>query len=412
MRIRATGWNRILGVMAFSLGGSALLATSSAHASGIMLPHLGGRDGAMSGSVVASPIDGPSILLFNPAGVADLHGTQAAFGFETGSMSGRYSDPASGFDAKTSEFPVAPTLWFGTDALGPWHVGVGVYGASGSAFDFAADPAKGMPSRLLGESAVLQLGLIAGREVAPGFRVGLQIAPSYGSLKGNTPSPLGNVAFDIDGFGIGGSVGLLYDVGSSTTIGLAYRAPGIVSMSGGGDVGGSAERVKIDLRLPQAVTLGLAQELGDRLLLTAQASWTRYSDFERGKYRFKNNPALDQAFIEDARNVVRWSAGFEYAVNDWARLRGGVSYEPWMIEASALRPTLYDTSDVMLMLGFGFTFDQWTIDAQTGFAHADDRVVTSQDQTSFPGRYHLDSGVEVGVTVSYAFAAQDPRPWQ
>jgi len=384
-----------------------VVAVGSAHASGIILPHLGGRDGALSGNVVATPSDGPSILLFNPAGVAGLHATQAAFGFETGSMSGRYRNPATGFDEKSSEFPVAPTLWFATDALAPWHVGVGVYGATGSAFDFAGDAARGVPSRLLGETAVLQLGFVVGRELARGFSVGLQLAPSYGRLKGRTPSPLGNVAFDIDGIGMSGSIGFLYEVGSMTTLGLTYRAPGIVSMKGGGSVGGSADKVRIDLRLPQAVIFGFAQQLGDRWLLTTQATWTRYSDFERGTYRFKNNPALNQPFIADARDVVRWGAGVEYEVNEWARLRGGFSYEPWMIEASALRPTLYDTSDIMLMLGLGLSFDRWTVDVQTGFGHADDRVVTAQDQTFFPGRYHLDSGIEIGVTFSYAFDPDD-----
>ena len=43
------------------------------------------------------------------------------------------------------------------------------------------------------------------------------------------------------------------------------------------------------------------------------------------------------------------------------------------------------------------------IDVQTGFGHSEDRVVTQADQASFPGRYQIESGVEVGFTVTYTF---------
>ncbi len=383
----------------------AMSPSPAVYASQLLLPHLGGRDGGMSGAVVATPIDGPSILLFNPAGAARIQGTQASFGFETGNVSGRYINPATGYDQKSSESPFAPTLWFGTDALGEWHVGVGLYGAVGSTFNFAASPANGVPSRLLGENGILQVGFVAARELVPGLEVGVQVAPSFGQLKGKMPTPLGEVSFDMDGFGITGSVGALYSLDSRTTIGLAYRAPGVVFMSGDGKVGGASESVEMDLRTPQTIFLGLARQYSDKLLLSVQSAWTYYPDFEKGKYEFKNNPALNQPFIADARPTVRWTAGLEYAVREWAWLRAGVSYEPWMIEASALRPTLYDSSDFMLMLGLGVNLKPWQVDMQLGLGKGEDRVVTEADQTFFPGRYQLESGIGGGITATYSFGA-------
>ncbi len=381
----------------------SLLVAHGAQASGLQLPHLGGRDAGMSGNVVATPNDGASTLLFNPAGIVGLRGTQVAMGVEAGNVTGGYTNEAIGYDGNSSEVPFAPFMWLSTDRFAPWYVGAGVYGAVGSSFNFPANEEAGLTSKLLGETAVLHLGLVAGREIMPGLRVGVQLAPSYGKLKGRTPSPLGNVAFDVDGFGILGTAGLLYDVTDRTTFGLAYRTPGIVFMSGDGEVAEESDDVEIDLHTPQNLTFGLAHQLTERLLVTVQANWAHYPDFEKGELEFENNPELNQKFIEDTRAVIRYGAGLEYAVLDWAWLRCGVSYEPWMIEPSAIRPQLYDASDFMFMAGFGVQLERWTIDVQTGVGHIEDRVVTEDDQAFFPGRYQSGAMPEFGVSVTYQY---------
>jgi long-chain fatty acid transport protein len=387
---------------------AAWLVAGSTQASQLQLPHVGGRDGAMSGNVVAAPTDGGSVLYFNPAGVVGEPARQAMAGLQMAEMRGRYTHEAIGYTGTSSETPMAPTFWIGTDSRAPWYLGMGLYGAVGSAYDFPAEPAASVTSRLLGELGILHLGLVAGREIAPGLRLGLQVAPSFGTLEGRTPSPLGNVRFDIDGFGIVGSVGLLYDLGERTTLGFSYRTPGVVFMRGDGRVDGARDHVEIDLHTPQNVTFGIAQRMTDRLTLTVQASWAHYPDFEDGEFEFDRNPALDQKFIADARSVFRYGAGLEYAVLDWAWLRCGVSYEPWMIEASALRPTLYDVSDLMFMVGFGVQRGRWILDFQTGVVEMKDRDVSPRDQPFFPGHYDLTSPWEFGLTVTYRFDTGGP----
>lgn len=387
------------------LGAVALLAQAGA-ASQLQLPHVGGRDGALSGNVVASPQDGPSILYFNPAGVVGQEGTQLTTGMQLVNARGRYEQPALGYREATDEFPFAPTLWVGTDHFAPWYVGIGLYGAVGSAFDFPADPGAGVPSQFLGELGVLHLGMVAGRELAPGLRWGIQVAPSFGSIRGRTPSPLGNVRFDIDGFGVVGSTGLLYDWTDRVTLGLSYRSPGIVFMRGRGRVGGTPDRVQIDFRTPQNVTFGVASRVTDRLLVTAQVNWAYYPDFERGRYEFDKNPVLDQKFIDEARPVFRYGVGIEYALSEHVWLRCGFSYEPWMIEKSAVRPTLYDTTDLMFMAGVGFERGRWKLDVVTGVVDLQDRNVTPSDQLAFPGEYEMSSPWGFGVMATYRFAGR------
>ncbi len=379
------------------------LGLREARASFLQVPHIGGRDGGLSGNVVATPLDGPSTLLINPAGVVARPGTEVTASIAASTMSGRYANSQTGYDQKTSEMPYGPLLWVGSDWLAPWYVGTGLYGTVGSAFNFAAQPSAGVPEQFLSESGVIEWGLVVGRELMPGLRFGLQLAPKWGRIRTRAPSPFGLVDFDVDGFGVSGSTGLLYDLSPQTTLGLSYRSPGVVYMNGGGTVGGQDEDVAIDFHTPQNVIFGVAHKLTPRLLVTAQATWTDYPNFANGIFEFDQHPQLNQPFIQRARSIFRYGIGAEYAWTDWLWLRTGVSREEWMMEASALSPLLYDTTDFMMMLGLGIAQGPWLIDANVGYAIMNDRLVTTADQANFPGKYEIEASPGITISTTYRF---------
>ena len=382
---------------------AAALVASPAAASLIQLPHVAGRDGALAGNVVAAPDDGGSILYFNPAGAAGRPGTEGLFSLQLSNVTARYINRDTGYDGKSSENPLAPVIWAGSDVLDDWNVGVGLYGAVGAAFNLPGDEQSGIPGRLLGEFSTIHVGFVAGREILPGLRWGVQVAPTLGHLKAVTPTPLGVADFHAHGPGIVGSTGLLWDATETTTFGLAYRTPGIVWLSGDGDVGETDTDVDVEFRTPQNVTFGFAHRVTDALTVLGQARWTRYSEFEDADLEFDAVSALDQPLIPDARDVFRWGLALEYQALENLVLRTGYTREDYMVEESSLRPTLFDTSDDMVMAGFGATFDRWTIDFQTGYLVTDDRVATEEENPFFPGRYKFEAVVAVGVAVTRRF---------
>ncbi|MBI5506068.1 MAG: outer membrane protein transport protein [Deltaproteobacteria bacterium] len=384
---------------------AAGLCAGEARASYLQAPHIGGRDGALSGNVVATPLDGASILLFNPAGVVGRP-TEVTTSLIVSTLSGRYSNSQTGYDQKSSEMPFGPLLWISSDRLAPWYVGAGLYGTVGSSFNFGAQPDAGVPGQFLSESGLIQCGFVVGREIAPGLSFGVQLAPSWGRIRTKTPSPLGAVDFDVNGFGISATTGILYDLNDKTTFGLSYRSPGVVYMSGDGDVGGQDDDVAIDFRTPQGVVFGVAYRFTPRLMVTAQTTWTNYPEFEEGVFEFEQHPQLNQSFIGDARSTFRYGIGAEYEWADWLWLRAGVSREEWMIEASSVSPLLYDTTDFMMMIGLGIVHGHWGIDANVGYAFMEDRQVTTADQTSFPGRYQLEASPGVTIGFTYRFDAE------
>jgi len=376
------------------------LWSSAAHASVVLVPSLGGRSTGLVGNDVATPNDGPGILLTNPAGVVGQPSTRLNASLLALYVTGHYTNDAIDYDAKSAEVPVAPTLWMSTDRFAPWYVGLGVYGAVGASFNFPGDPQAGIPNRFFSELTVLQLGLVAGRELLPGLRFAIQPAPTYGKIRAHYPTPLGPVSIDIDGFGIGGSTGLLYRLTDSTELGASYRSPAIVYFGGEGKVGAVRDDPTLHLHIPQQVFFGLAHHLTPSLLIALQARWADNAQFAKGQFRFPDHPVLDVGPISAARATFRYGAAVEYALSESLWLRGGFSHEEWMMEPSALSPLLYDTTDWLLSIGLGARVRHLDIDVVVGAPVIDSRKVTAAENPAFPGRYDIGGGI-AGVSITY-----------
>lgn len=379
-----------------------LLAPALAAASLIQLPFIGGRDTAMVGNVVATPENGGSILLQNPAGIVGLQGSVAEASAFLFRPDVKYENAANGFKTTSSELAVAPAVFLGSGALAPWYLGAGLYGTTGASFNFPGSAAAGFPNRFLGELTVIQLGLVAGRELTPGLRVAIELSPTYGRIRAHFPSPLGPVSVDTDGLGIGGTIGFLYDVSEATTLGLAYRSPSVVYLRGDGEAGPASTDTDLNLHLPQSVAFGFAYHLTPKLTLGTQARWTDYPQLTEGTLEFSRAPALNQPLLRDTRATFRYGAALEYAANDITKLRCGVSREQWMIEEKAMSPLLLDNSDVLLGGGLGIDLHPFFVEAMLGIPVSEDRVISASENPTFAGRYSQE-GIVWAIGARYRF---------
>ena len=187
------------------LAGLAALLTLScgAESSLIVAPHGAGRDSDLAGVVVASPEDGSSALISNPAGVVSRARDEALVAITPVTFEMSYKNTVTDYDGDGSKDAFALGLWRGLGERAGWSMGAGVYGSLGTAFDLPASPEIGQTSPYLNESGVLNFGLNAGRQLTPDLRFGIQIAPRYGTQKLKSPSPLGDIDFDTQGFGVG-----------------------------------------------------------------------------------------------------------------------------------------------------------------------------------------------------------------
>lgn len=380
---------------------SLLLIAPSVHASFIVAPHTAGRDADLSGNTVAAPEDAGSAQFINPAGVVGAPSGQTMFAVAPMNFTAHYADDSRGYRSTSSETPIIMNFWYGLGEWNGWHMGVGTYGSVGTAFDFASDPDNGQTSPYVGKLTVLNLGFNMGRALTEDLRIGFQITPRFGKQSLKAPTPAGDVDFDIDGFGIVGSLGLVYDVSDKLSLGLAYQSTGLVDMEGDGTVGGQREDVEHDLHTPQNVTAGVAYWWSDKTRVMAQMKWTDYNDFERGEVEFEDTAALDQPFIADTKNRIRWGLGLEHEVVPDSWLRVSFSYEPWMIERSSLRPYLFDTRDLMLMAGYEIRYETLSLGFIGGYATATERSVNASQNPVTPGDYGADNDVMAGFRITW-----------
>lgn len=382
---------------------TGLAVSAPAWSSAIEAPHGAGRDADLAGITVAAPDDGASALLINPAGVVGRARDEAlvailAFGFNSS-----YSNGATGYDGTSARTPVALDLWYGFGEVGGWSLGVGAYGALGAAFDLPADPDIGQTSPFTGELAILNFGLVAGRQLTPNLRFGVQLSPSYGRQRVRSPTPLGTMDFNADGLGLGGIVGLVYTPTPAWSLGLAYRTTGFVDMKGDGSVGGVEQDVETHFVTPQNVTGGVAYQWSDNLRLHGQLRWIRYEDFERGDLEFDKTSELDQPVMAHTRNRIRWGVAAEYQLVPNSMIRAGYTEGKAMMEDDAMMPIMFDLDNKMIMLGYEIDYGKFMVGFTTGYMHLKTRRIKAEDNMMAPGRYSSDSEVTAGMRVTWKF---------
>lgn len=377
------------------------LAAPSAFASFIVAPHTAGRDGDLSGNTVATPDDPGSAQYINPAGVVGATADQTMIAVAPMNFTAHY-DNGAGYDHTSSETPVLLNFWHGLGDWNGWKMGVSTYGSVGTAFDFAADPGNGVPSRFVGKLTVINFGFNVGRQLTENLRVGMQITPRYGQQTFKAPVPgLGEAEFDIDGFGIVGSLGLVYDLSDRWSLGLAYKSPGLVDMDGDGSAGGNDQGVEHELHTPQSVTAGASFQWTPKTNLVAQMKWTDYSQFENGDVEWDETTALDQPFIGDARARIRWGLGLEHEVVPDSFLRVSFSYESWMIDPESMRPYLFDNRDFMLMGGYEIRYETLSVGFIGGYATTTDRTISASENGVAPGTYSTENDVMAGFRLTW-----------
>lgn len=376
--------------------GMITFASFSAQASLILSPHTATRDGDLAGAAGASPDDAGSASLTNPAGVVGPLSGQIVGAAAAVSFTAKYRDRRRDFNQISSQTPVFINLWYGLGAPAGWHMGIGVYGSVGSAFDFAADGGQETP--FLGKLALVNVGFLAGRQITPDLRIGLQVAPNYVQQSVQLPTPLGPVDFEgINGVGIDGAVGLVYDATDTLSLGLSYRTRGFSRLSGNGSVGDTDQKLELELYTPQSITAAFDYEALPGLHFLAQTKWTRYEDFESGRFNFSESDPLDQPYIADATNRFRHFFAIEYTGLSNRVLRIGFTQEPWMIEGEAMRPTLFDTSDAMLMIGYETQHENYNIGFTWGYAAGRHREISPERNENFAGNYHNEIRTGFGV---------------
>lgn len=363
-----------------------LAVTDAAHASPLLAPTAGARDSALAGATAAAPTDLMSAFFQNPAGLTTLHDPQATFGGGLFFMRTQLSTDF-GYDETTHNVALAPSLGAAMPIGHDLTIGLGLFGAVGSKFDYKRDPEAGVPRDFFTELGVLTLAPTVAWRARDDLAIGVELNPLYGDLKNHVPTPDQSLRWRLRGPGVQATLGVLYRFHPQWQVGLTYKTPGKIYLRGSVGVAGKREDLHFDFDVPQQLALGLSWQPLPTLTLMAFGRWTDSSSFERSTFRFQDTPALDTPFAPETQDVYRWGLGAEWRVRPAIALRAGIARGQNALEPRSVTPLLSDYNDLIIGGGGGVDLGPWTVDVAGGVGIFDDRKINAGEARAFPGRF-------------------------
>lgn len=277
------------------------LCCQQACAGGIMLYEIGTDNTGLANAGAAARAQGPSTIASNPAGMSYLPGTQITGGLQVlyGNLSFNRDGNTNGTGSNSGNAldPIPGGSFFISHELDEhWSVGFGNYADFGLAANYDND----WSGRYFAQNASLA-GLSFLPSVAYRFNeqwsLGVGVKAMYGMLQAQTAidrSPFGltdradgQFKYKDNDWGFGANVGVIYAPQSGTRIGLAYTSKVDLEFEDGLDVKGNGPLLarldgtdtRLDMTVPQTVTLSLFQQLDPQWALLASVNWQDWSEF-------------------------------------------------------------------------------------------------------------------------------------
>lgn len=429
-------------VLALALSSAALVPGTAMATNGYQLIGIGSYQKSVGGAVTANPGSAMTAIT-NPAGMARI-GPRADFSMELFLPDRDVDFSATGGDTRDSDadaYGIPALGWTApiSDGNGELYFGGGMYGTSGMGVDYAQTfyaPAAASPTGsdlyFDGYSSIAfwQMAPTLAWNATDRFSVGAALNFDYQSVAfkqrilvdGDAATPM--QALDLskkaDAFGYGISVGAMYDITDSFTVGAAYKSKQYFdeleyNLANGdafgfpacGGAACSAGTYKLDLDYPQQASFGIGYRITDSLTISGDVKWIDWSS------------TMDKMVIEGPDGKIEMDSGWEdqwvYAIGiDWAAtdsfsLRAGFNYAKSPIDGAdvpnnLILPAVVETH---YTVGFGYRINnRWSIDAHYMYAPEKDfsAPLNTADATSpDKGQKTSLSEQSFGLAISYRF---------
>ncbi|MBI1425445.1 MAG: hypothetical protein GC149_18575 [Gammaproteobacteria bacterium] len=207
-----------------------------------------------------------------------------------------------------------------------------------------------------------------------------QLDPTTCSGLGMTPQAAdGKVTVKGNDWGYGYNFGFYITASAKTRVGVSYRSKIDYKLEGTADFTIPTQatvfnpaftdtHVSVPLTLPEMVSAGLTHAFTPQFLLSADATWTRWSRLQSFEFTFEN-PAQPALSIErNWKDAWRYALGAEYVKNSKWTYQGGIAFTQSAIPNETLDPAI-PISDAWSFSG-GFIYAvSTTMHIGAGFTH-------------------------------------------
>jgi long-chain fatty acid transport protein len=373
------------------------LAGNTAFGSGFALIDFSARSAALGGAVVGRA-DDPSTLAFNPAGMTQIPGTAFMTSMAFLMPGGSIMQKATGIsvDQRDHTFLV-PSIYYTRQMNEKLWFGLGIMTRFGLGTDFPADWFGRYNSyRAMLESVSINPNVAWKVNDRLSLSVGLEALWLEADLRrmidltgGRAPSPATDMMLKLlgDDIGYGWNLGLHYTMDETTRIGLHYRSPVSLSVSGTATatsplLGSDSSSASVDLKLPEMFMFGISKQMTPKLNVEAGAIYTGWSSYNNLTVNFAKPifgvlPTRSSS-MKNWSSVWRYQIGFEYHQNSEWTWRVGYAYDQDPMNPAHLDYQLPGNDRQLLSVGFGYTKNNRTWDFSYTRLLAGDRDIAGR----------------------------------
>lgn len=395
-------WNFLLLILLFS--------SQRTSAEGFRNPPAGAFGLGRAGGRIAQ-IDEASAVTHNPANLVELKEAEFSFAstivyiqadYESpGGLSARTRDPWKALPGIFASFPIKDDRF---------AVGLGVtapYGISNEwepngPFRYTAPHFTELKTINANPSVSLRLAdnLTAGagvdvmwsqldlRQFYPWALVTQNPADADGLAKGKG-----------DGVGLGGNLGLTWQVADRHRLAVTYRSPITIDYSGnfhlnnvpavlgGGALGGD---FKSKIKFPTIVSVGYGVQVSDTVRLEADVEWLQFSRFDSLPVGIQNPPPGIPANINQAwRDTFTAGLGGDWKFAPRWALRASYQYYQSPVPDKTFSPTIPDANQNVFTLGLAYQCQRHNFEIAYGGIFYDDRKIVGSQNPAYDGNYQV-----------------------
>ena len=375
---------------------------------------------------LAAKADTAETVYLNPAGMSRMnesawYGNVMVMYTESGTEFSIPGQPNTQ-NVEDDGFIFLPGLYYVRPLNERWAVGIGPNAATGLGTTYNDT----WPGRyLIQEWSLIFVGIVpsVSYRFNEKFSLGLSLSVNYSMFSMEKalldPGQPGDGKFELeaDGVGIGGNLGLLYEVNDKTRFGVVYRSEVKADNEGTPDISGLSpdtknplansgafnQEISMDTIMPQSLLAGIFHDFDNGWTVSADILWVDFSSYDIDNISIGSTTITkDSTAYQD---IWAFSIGPTYDLTkDWA-LRGGFLYVSSGLEAKDR--TAFSRYDAFWAIGAGVEYaftEKRRLAVDINYFQFGDGDFTATDVPivgSISGTYDSNYGIALAVAYSW-----------